>query len=564
MYFGSYNGLLYCGLGASGARRSGRSVPAGRSPAPRSSSAGSPTRADAREHRRRRRPHRPRAASAFRTGSTSRSRATGAAAPPRLLPPLRWSKHDGGEAALAALAVVLLLGGAPDTAYVLIREHQERDVRGSSTVEFVTTDVPETRVPPKGARHRLADVRLRRAARRRVSAVPASTAVPSPLAVRRRHLLEFPPAIGYGRLFFSNNAGRAVRGRRAHRQRAWRYRSGRCVAASPAVRTGLVFQTFLNRPPCNAEAGWRARRGGRRVLRGLGQDPLAQGRSARASRRRSSGTAASTSATGTEHLGAERQHGREPLDVPARTARSRARSRASGPPVRRLVRPPRLRARRARRQADLGARRRERSAARPTSTRPRRWPTAASTSARPTGRSTRSAPRAGSSAGRTTPAATSTPRPAVYDERVYVGSYSGKFYASTRRPATSSWQFEANGPISGSATVIDGIVYFRRSKSGRTRSTRARASRSGRSPTASTRRSWPTAHRLYLSATPGSMAWSNADKGRVGAREVRTAKKPPRKHRPISTPRKRSTSARYWRALAGALVAPARRPRHRG
>jgi hypothetical protein len=31
---------------------------------------------------------------------------------------------------------------------------------------------------------------------------------------------------------------------------------------------------------------------------------------------------------------------------------------------------------------------------------------------------------------------------------------------STRRQAARRWSFRANGPISGSATVLDGIVYF--------------------------------------------------------------------------------------------------------
>jgi outer membrane protein assembly factor BamB len=39
--------------------------------------------------------------------------------------------------------------------------------------------------------------------------------------------------------------------------------------------------------------------------------------------------------------------------------------------------------------------------------------------------------------------------PAVWHERVYVGSYNGTFYC-----------FDADGQISGSATVMDGVVYF--------------------------------------------------------------------------------------------------------
>ena len=41
-----------------------------------------------------------------------------------------------------------------------------------------------------------------------------------------------------------------------------------------------------------------------------------------------------------------------------------------------------------------------------------------------------------------------------------IGSYSGTFYALDAATGDVVWRFAANGPISGSATVIDGIVYF--------------------------------------------------------------------------------------------------------
>jgi outer membrane protein assembly factor BamB len=43
---------------------------------------------------------------------------------------------------------------------------------------------------------------------------------------------------------------------------------------------------------------------------------------------------------------------------------------------------------------------------------------------------------------------------------VFVGSYSDTFYAFDAATGAVLWKFHANGPISGSATVVDGIVYF--------------------------------------------------------------------------------------------------------
>jgi outer membrane protein assembly factor BamB len=50
--------------------------------------------------------------------------------------------------------------------------------------------------------------------------------------------------------------------------------------------------------------------------------------------------------------------------------------------------------------------------------------------------------------------------PTVWDGRVLIGSYDGSFYALDAATGAKLWSFRANGPISGSATVVDGIVYF--------------------------------------------------------------------------------------------------------
>ncbi len=50
--------------------------------------------------------------------------------------------------------------------------------------------------------------------------------------------------------------------------------------------------------------------------------------------------------------------------------------------------------------------------------------------------------------------------PAVWRGRVFVGSYDHTFYAFDAATGAVLWRFHANGPISGSATVVDGVVYF--------------------------------------------------------------------------------------------------------
>jgi len=157
------------------------------------------------------------------------------------------------RAALAA-AAILVLGSGAVAALFLYRLQKGHDVQGSSTIEFVTTAplVPE----------------------------PASNAILWPMFgfdAERLHfrpgvhmrppfrtawvaggdsLLEFPPAIAYGRLFLSNGSGLLLAIGAKSGRRAWAYKSKRCVASSPAVgdfKRGTVYATFLNRKPCNAQ-----------------------------------------------------------------------------------------------------------------------------------------------------------------------------------------------------------------------------------------------------------------------------------------------------------------------
>ncbi len=50
--------------------------------------------------------------------------------------------------------------------------------------------------------------------------------------------------------------------------------------------------------------------------------------------------------------------------------------------------------------------------------------------------------------------------PAVFDETVYVGSYDGNLYAFDAVSGDTRWSFPAGDAISGSPTVMGGLVYF--------------------------------------------------------------------------------------------------------
>ncbi len=361
------------------------------------------------------------------------------------------------KAVLAAAAVLVLAAGGL-TAFVLYRQHEGADVRGSSSVEFVPTEAPPPRRldaltwPTFGfdaARlHVAVGVGLRPPFRRAWAAGGSS-------------LIEFPPAIAYGRLYLANGGGLLFALDSATGSRAWAYQSHRCVAASPAVgpyQHGTVYETFLNRPPCDAtrpedgevvalsvgtgQVRWRRRIGPsetsplvahNRVYVGdwLGNVYALDARS---------GRIVWTFHTGGEVKGGVAMSGNR-VYVGSYDGHLYALDAGTG----RLV-----------------------------------WE--ASGDSRLFGHGTfYSTPAVaygrvyiGSTDGKVYSFGAQSGKrrwsfstggyvygsPAVWHDRVLVGSYDGAFYALDAATGAERWSFRASGPISGSATVVAGLVYF--------------------------------------------------------------------------------------------------------
>ncbi len=149
-----------------------------------------------------------------------------------------------------AAVLVLAVGGAGFAWYLHLKQ-QARDIKGSSTIEFVSTEAATPPPPEPGiawptyghdpARQRFANG---------VSLAPPFKVT---WTFRAQSLVEFPPVIGYGRLFFANNVGVVFAIGAKNGKRAWKYVSNRCVAASPALDHHVVYETFLNAPPCNSK-----------------------------------------------------------------------------------------------------------------------------------------------------------------------------------------------------------------------------------------------------------------------------------------------------------------------
>src|SRR6266516_3910562 len=152
---------------------------------------------------------------------------------------------------VAAAGVVLV--GAGLVAYGLYRKHQGRDIHGSPTQEFNTT---ETKAKPIKPTAKIRWPMYRFDAARQGAPEGVLQAVVPPFRplwfFRAGSLVEFPPAIAYGKLYFANAKGTlfAVDGK--HVRTAWHLTTHRCTAATPAVDRHTVYMTFLHHPPCNA------------------------------------------------------------------------------------------------------------------------------------------------------------------------------------------------------------------------------------------------------------------------------------------------------------------------
>jgi outer membrane protein assembly factor BamB len=358
---------------------------------------------------------------------------------------------------LVAAGVVLLalLGAA--LAYVLVKRHEGRNIRGSSTVEFTTTTTAAPKPPPPGI---VWPTYGYDAARRRVA--PDSTLEP-PYRVawtfRAHSLLEFPPAVAYGNLYLATNNGRFYAISEATGGVVWKDNSDRCVAASPAVAKHVVYESFLNRPPCNASGSgldgevvaydaktgavrWRTTIGpsessplvsGSRVFVGdWNGDVLAldagTGKQLWSFRTGDKVKGAVAESGGVLYIGSYDGHVYA-LDPRSGKELWRASAQARLGPTGTFYATPAIGYGRVYIGAtdgkvySFGARSGD-----------ERW-------SHGTGSYVYSSA-------------------ALWRERVLVGSYDGNFYSFDAATGDELWRFSANGPISGSPTILNGIVYF--------------------------------------------------------------------------------------------------------
>jgi outer membrane protein assembly factor BamB len=155
------------------------------------------------------------------------------------------------------LLVVALLALGAGTAFGAWAWHEKRprDVRGSSTEEFIPALRP-TKPKPKQPNKLLLTESWPTYGYdpQRTHLAPQEWRLRPPFhGIWVRSLssdIEFPPAVAYGKLYVAQQKGHFYAINARSGKVLWTKTFDRCVAASPAVADGIVYQGFLQTNPC--------------------------------------------------------------------------------------------------------------------------------------------------------------------------------------------------------------------------------------------------------------------------------------------------------------------------
>jgi outer membrane protein assembly factor BamB len=125
-----------------------------------------------------------------------------------------------------------------------------RVVRGSATVDFVTTTTPAPPRPKKIVQAIPWPTYGYDLARTRVAPPAFSERPPFRVVwqMRAGNYIEFPPVIAYGRVYLDQEDGRFFALDADTGRILWEHNYLNCSAASPAVGNGVVYEPFLPRP----------------------------------------------------------------------------------------------------------------------------------------------------------------------------------------------------------------------------------------------------------------------------------------------------------------------------
>ena len=141
-------------------------------------------------------------------------------------------------------------------AYAYLDEPDPIEKRGSATEEFVTTDAPEPPPPPPEKENpRPWPTYGYDDARTHISPYDHRPPYRRLWRIDAHDTLEFPPSIGYGRVYLAQQKGLFFALDAETGKVDWRKKLDRCAASSPTIGKGLVYQSYMHRVECLQDQG---------------------------------------------------------------------------------------------------------------------------------------------------------------------------------------------------------------------------------------------------------------------------------------------------------------------
>jgi outer membrane protein assembly factor BamB len=148
---------------------------------------------------------------------------------------------------LSGLVVIVL---AVAIGLYLRSQNNPPEKRGSATEEFVTTEEPEPKPPPKDDNPRPWPTYGYDNARQHISPYRHRPPYRRLWTIDAHDTLEFPPTVGYGRVYLAQQKGLFFALNAETGRVSWRKSLGRCAASSPTIGKGVVYQAYMHPVVC--------------------------------------------------------------------------------------------------------------------------------------------------------------------------------------------------------------------------------------------------------------------------------------------------------------------------
>jgi outer membrane protein assembly factor BamB len=147
--------------------------------------------------------------------------------------------------ALVVVAIAVAAG-----VYIYNEENEPIEKRGSATEEFVTTEQEEPEPPPKKENPRPWPTYSYDDQRRHISPYKHRPPYRRLWTIDAHDTLEFPPTVGYGRVYLAQQKGLFFALDDQTGRVQWRKSLGRCAASSPTIGKKVVYQAYMHPVEC--------------------------------------------------------------------------------------------------------------------------------------------------------------------------------------------------------------------------------------------------------------------------------------------------------------------------